>query len=432
MPALKTKTNLPNSTKESSSLVDASEKTKKPYARQAPVNTDKQTTKKPKATKAHAKKRDAPPALDPPRGEGTSNRQVEVVIDRVMEEDEVASPLDDEEHLHDGQTAGGHPLRHTRDVAPRMQRVEANFANQNEEAEFWKGDDQESISDLIDDLLKRDNGHEVASKGGAAKGVQSGANIKHQNQIGDVAAQQRAPERNKQQHELDNITKPDGPILEQPSVSGTNLAAPSTRSPTKLAKGEEEDLIHSVVIKVIEHALSKNVDWYQMATEGFPNRKAAQPVKAKGKGKGKKAEPVDGEGESSEPRKTQGKVDGNYLCKSSCVRGARLVDHSLTCLSDSIDDLFHYVSSRFTVTQESRLPGSTTIAACALRVINESSHADHYVIPLDHLPRLEGQEGSLEHQQRCLIPPPYPPCIWAGDSPASDQRLARDESVANH
>ncbi|KAJ9116673.1 hypothetical protein QFC20_000607 [Naganishia adeliensis] len=312
MPALKTKTNLPNSTKESSSLVDASEKTKKPYARKAPVNTDKQTTKKPKATKAHAKKTDAPPALDPPRREGTSNRQVEVVIDRVMEEDEVASPLDDEEHLHDGQTAGGHPLRHTRDVAPRRQRAEANFVNQNEEAEFWKGDDQESISDLIDDLLKRNNGHEVASKGGAAKGVQSGANIKHQNQIGDVAVQQRAPERNKQQHKLD-ITKPDGPILEQPSVSGTNLAAPSTRSPPKLAKGEEEDLIHSVVIKVIEHALSKNVDWYQMATEGFRNRKAAQPVKAKGKGKGKKAEPVDGEGESSEPRKTQGKVDGNYL-----------------------------------------------------------------------------------------------------------------------
>lgn len=140
MPALKTKTNLPKSNEDPSSLVDASEKKKKPYARKAPVNTDKQIIKKPKA-KAQAKKGNAFPASDPPRGEGASTRRVEVVIDRVMEEEEVAPAVDDEEHIDHGQTVG-HPLRHTKVVAPSMQGVEASFVSQNDEAEFWKGDDQ--------------------------------------------------------------------------------------------------------------------------------------------------------------------------------------------------------------------------------------------------------------------------------------------------
>lgn len=337
MPALKTKTNLPNASKDPSSIGDAPEKKKKPYARKTSVvDKDKDTTKKPKA-KVQPKKVNAAPAMDPPRAITGSTRRVEVVIDRMTVEDEIASPLDGDEHLGEDQIAQPRHPRISNDVAPSRQSIESSVVGRKEELEFWKGDDEESIDGLFDDLLGKDQ----ALKGAVGKGMKSGTDVKHQDQGGNAAARKRIAESDKKEQNSNDMIASDHPIHAQSSVSTINHAATSDRTPPKLSKVEEEDLIHSVVIKVLEHALSKNVDWYKMAADGFAGKKAVQPAKAKGKGKGKKADPSD-EREGLEPRKVLGKVDGNYLCESSGLSFAPF--RELTPLSISTDDLFHYVS----------------------------------------------------------------------------------------
>ena len=80
------------------------------------------------------------------------------------------------------------------------------------------------------------------------------------------------------------------------------------------------DLVHAVVIEVLEHALKKNIDWFTMSKEleeeGFKN--ARVPTCA-GKGKGRRMEGTDEHAEEPKDntarQKPRFKLDGNYLCK---------------------------------------------------------------------------------------------------------------------
>lgn len=336
MPAFKTKTNLPTARKDSSSLVDVPEKKKKPYVRKT-VDIDKETTKKPK-TKAQPKKTKAALAMDLPCEISGSTRQVEVVIDRMTVEEDIAGIVDEEEQSGNVQTAGNPDGRFSSDIAGNMQGVNQTRAGRKAEPEFWKGEEQESMDDLINNLLGKDK----ALNGGAGKGARSDMDFKHQGQGGNGAALDRAVGSGNKQSSNDT-SAPVHQTHAKSSESKPLDAVPSNRSQPDLSKGDEEDLIHFVVIKVIEHALSRNVDWYKMAAEGFAGKKAVQPAKAKGKGKGKKADPS-GDEEGTGSRKLLGKVDGNYLCESLwfALRWFRRLILSLAC----IDDLFHYVSPR--------------------------------------------------------------------------------------
>ncbi|KAI5453985.1 hypothetical protein NCC49_004978 [Naganishia albida] len=305
MPALKTKTNLPTARKDSSSLVDVPEKKKKPYVRKT-VDIDKETSKKPKA-RAQPKKTKAAPAMDPPCQISGNTRQVEVVIDRMTLEEDIAGIVDEEEQSGNVQTAGNPDGRFSSDIAGNMQGVNQTRAGRKAEPDLWKGEEQESMDDLINNLLGKDK----ALNGGAGSGARSDMDFKHQGQGGNGAALNRTVGSGNKQSSNDT-SAPDHQNHAKSSESKPLHAVPSNRSQPDLSKGEKEDLIHSVVIKVIEHALSRNVDWYKMAAEGFVGKRAVQPAKAKGKGKGKKADPS-GDEEGTGSRKLLGKVDGNYL-----------------------------------------------------------------------------------------------------------------------
>lgn len=137
-----------------------------------------------------------------------------------------------------------------------------------------------------------------------------------QNKVGIVAGQHGAVGFSKTEQKTNDTLEFGSHVHAQPSNARASVASPTTRIQPNLAKGEESDLSHSIILKVIEHALKKNIDWHTMAkeleTEGLT--KSAQSAKAKGKGKGKKVDRVDAEGENAGQRK-MGKVDGNLLCK---------------------------------------------------------------------------------------------------------------------
>lgn len=129
------------------------------------------------------------------------------------------------------------------------------------------------------------------------------------------------------------------------------------------------------MIKVLEHALKKNIDWFTMSKEleaqGIKNGKVTA---LKGKGKGKRAKGDNDDGEESDSntarQKPRVKMDGNSLCKScscSCpeIRRADNID-----IPRFTDELFHYVSVTFSLRlgrhadssgAELRCPPSTSI-----------------------------------------------------------------------
>lgn len=126
MPALRTKTNLPNPDKKDSSSAITSDKNK-PYPGKAQLAKAKQASKNSKA-KAAATKENAAPPPNPGRKAGTIKRQLEVVIERTVkgtdqvleQEVELASAPDDQDYADDGSMTGGLPFRNSNGSTPSI------------------------------------------------------------------------------------------------------------------------------------------------------------------------------------------------------------------------------------------------------------------------------------------------------------------------
>jgi hypothetical protein len=125
------------------------------------------------------------------------------------------------------------------------------------------------------------------------------------------------------------------PPLEMPPVRKSSQS-PTKRSPKKVQKPEPleleivpppvlyqsditNSLYHRIVIKTLEHALSKNMDWHKMSQEILADDEASgivvdkstkSPKKGRGKGKGKgkgKEKATEAEAEDIEPEEKKGK-----------------------------------------------------------------------------------------------------------------------------
>ena len=116
-------------------------------------------------------------------------------------------------------------------------------------------------------------------------------------------AKRRSPKKNHQSPEPDVEVKP--PVLYQSRITN--------------------DLYHQILIKTLEHALSKNMDWYEMSQEILADEEAMSVIrrtlspkkgKAKGKGKGKgkeKEAEQDNENEANEKKESNKDLTGTEL-----------------------------------------------------------------------------------------------------------------------
>jgi hypothetical protein len=321
MPALKNKTNLPNLDRRESQESSLPPK-KKPYSRKTDV-----------AEKVASKGSDAKPAgsrvtsgakKDVPAGTvkganqgGKAKRQleVEVIIERPIkashqdkeDEDELASDSDDSEHSTPKATVSKVPSRSINVTRKNKMEVEEDAGNEVEEPKFWQGGSQESIDDLLDNLLKSDGGNAERKKRDTGK--------KTMERLQVPIGRSTLPSDKDDKNSATATAHPsDLPVASMPPPR-------SATSATDLAVAGAPDLAHAVVIKVIEHALRKNIDWFTMSkeleAEGFKNGKVAT-LRGKGKGKGSKANDGHGAGsDSTTVRQTASvKMDGNSLCKS--------------------------------------------------------------------------------------------------------------------
>lgn len=323
MPALKNKTNLPNLDRRESAEPSIPPQKKKPYSRKTEQVAEKVATKGGDAKAAGSRVKSGAKKEIPagnakganPSGKATRQVEVEVVIDRPIisylgreDEDELASISDNSEHSTP--KAPKVPSRSVNATRKNKKDVQEDVdaRNEIEEPKFWQAGSQESIDDLIDNLLKNDTRKVAKEKGDVGK--------KTTGHVQAPIAKVDAKRSTLPSDEKDKTSAT--PHLSK--VPDTSMPPPrSATSATDLAVAGAPDLAHAVVIKVIEHALRKNIDWFTMSkeleAEGFKNGKIA--ARGKGKGKGSKADDGHGAGDDSTTVRQNAsvKMDGNSLCK---------------------------------------------------------------------------------------------------------------------
>lgn len=331
MPALKNKTNLINVDRRESSEPSLALQKKKPYSRKTEVLKDDVATNGVvvKAVGSRAQggaKKDIKIATGRNANQsGTAKRQleVEVIINRSVrtahqdseDKDELASDSDIDEQSGGTLNVERMPSRSVNAALETVPESEEEAGNQVGEAMFWEGGDQESLDDMIDNLLKRDTGNVAMEKGNAVKKATAAATVQGQAAFSKVKGKGSIlPTDKKNKASLSGTSNAPVPGMTPPR-SATVTAGHPIMDGTR-------DLAHSIVIKVLEHALRKNIDWFTMSkeleAEGLKN---GRPAALGGKGKGKAAklngEHVEGADSTTARQNSRVKMDGNALCKFS-------------------------------------------------------------------------------------------------------------------
>jgi hypothetical protein len=313
MPPLKVKTNLPNAKSAAAPYNTALKK------KQINAGMEAKVAKKPTAKNVKT--------ATVTKGKVQASRkkvEVEIVIGDV--DDELDELLEDDEKKSlfyggHGQAVAASTLQHFKQPHSRLASILSRAGTPTEDPGYWSGngnaaedDDQESINSLIDDLLK-------------PKTVKAVATLKRA--INTVPVESKDNHRLNKAEAASNTTLL-GEIGEKCVEGGNTVSAQqSTKDASLITRLQEEpissehfDLAHTVVLKVLEFAMKKNVDWFTMAKEleaaGLINAKPTKAAKGRGKAKGKKeAEENELESDevSSKPAKMP-KVDGTFLCKS--------------------------------------------------------------------------------------------------------------------
>ncbi|GHJ84268.1 hypothetical protein NliqN6_0670 [Naganishia liquefaciens] len=296
MPAFQSKTNMPSIDRRSSTEPsDPPLKKNKPYWRLSRMASDESNEKGVTAKGAGSvAKEEGKKEIGVARrkkanqGETAKRRlEVEIIISKA------ASPpnLDDAEK---DELAFDSDIDNAPSVSVSSVKADLNVVPESEEDResqagrrmLWETGDQESLDAMIDNLLQKDAGKEVRAMGEATKKSKT-STIDKQSAISGAAL---------------GTLKPRDALLK--SGQSASYGIP--------------DLVHAVVIKVLEHALKKNIDWFTMSKEleeeGFKN--ARVPTCA-GKGKGRRMEGTDEHAEEPKDntarQKPRFKLDGNYL-----------------------------------------------------------------------------------------------------------------------
>ncbi|KAJ9120879.1 hypothetical protein QFC22_002814 [Naganishia vaughanmartiniae] len=190
------------------------------------------------------------------------------------------------------------------------------------DAGYWSGneyaapadDDHESIDVLIDDLLKPKTGkRNTTSKQCIDKALL----------LVELEVEDTTHTLNKASSSTSALGRiGDGKVKDDDTMSAaqqsSNAAAVHGRLPKDPISPDDFDLAHTIVIRVLEHALKKNVDWFTMAKEledgGLTNVKPIKAAKGKGRAKSKNAGEIGLEGEEAVSKTAKmPKVDGTFL-----------------------------------------------------------------------------------------------------------------------
>ncbi|KAJ9108132.1 hypothetical protein QFC19_002599 [Naganishia cerealis] len=305
MPPLRTKTNLPNakidSTPSDGTLKQKHTKSgaKTSIANRADKYTSAATTRGKEdigKVQARASRKEVQVGILV----GTMDHEIDELlndeIDELMEdEDELVLEYDDAKHIGERPDGASH-LGGDKREPPK--------------------EDQDTLDSLLDSLLESQKG----------KGTTAAKHI-----IGKLLIsceeEEAAYGPNKGTSSIEALNKR-GKNESTPIVGGGTTTVQQTFNDPTLATRPLDgftsvnhlDLAHTVVIKVIEHALKKNIDWFNMAKEleqaGLTNDRNKKVAKTKGKAKGKKGQDEKPEDNDVTVKAAKlPKFDGNYLCK---------------------------------------------------------------------------------------------------------------------
>lgn len=325
MPPLKNKTNLPSVDRRTAVEPSDPPNKKKPYSQMVKVASDKGQLRAmtAKAAGGHGQgkgKKDIAVAIGKrTKQSGTAKRQleVEVIIPRSAssiplneaEKDELASDSDVHDHIGGTTVAGKFPSRSANAEVDVIPGSDEEAGSQTRQIMFWERGEEESLDDMLENLLPKDTEKAVKEKGNVTKKEPS-MQAPFGNSIGKQPINASNPKNKKS-------------ALGERSGATVSLATESRTTPLATEQPAiigTPSLEHAIVIKVLEHALKKNIDWFTMSKEleaqGFKDGK----VIAKGKRKGKRGNVDADDGEESDSNTARQKpgvrMDGNSLCKS--------------------------------------------------------------------------------------------------------------------
>lgn len=345
MPPLKVKTNLSNARSAAAPYDVALKKNQLKARKESKVakptqNKAKMTDTVPKAkelakVKASSKKVEVEILV----------RDVDVEIDELLEDEERARYGKGDHLTPRGSTVQEFHQHHSQ-LASNATRLETPISDTG----YWSGnehaaphdDNEESLNSLLDDLLKPKTDQSVAALKRVIEKVPTKDEREAASKLEEATSSTSA------------LGKLGGKrVKSNETVSVHQASKDSTFPGEEFISSEHFNLAHTVVIKVLEHALNKNVDWFTMAKElesaGLTNVKKSKAATGRGKGKNKAVgaqDELESEEVSSKLEKMP-KVDGNFLCEysfNSPIVSWFRVRANRYPLYHCIDDMFHYVS----------------------------------------------------------------------------------------
>ncbi|KAJ9092008.1 hypothetical protein QFC21_006988 [Naganishia friedmannii] len=309
MPPLKVKTNLPNARSAAAPYDAALNKNQLNVGKETKAaKTTNRTTKTGAATKSIVQ---------------ASRKKVEVEIllgDVDGIDDEADELLKDEAKRgsKDGRRnrpeSAAFTIQHGNQHHSRLASIPPRSDTPAGDTGYWSGneyaapdEEKESIDSLIDDLLKPKNRKNATTLKHAVDNVPIQGKGEAAHKLDKAASNTTAPGKIGDKCGEGNDT-----VSDKQSSKDTTLHA---RLPDEPISPDHFDLAHTIVIKVLEHGLKKNVDWFTMAKElegaGLTTAKKTKAARGKGKAKGKKTvdeDELESEDAASKPAKIS-KVD---------------------------------------------------------------------------------------------------------------------------